>query len=284
MRPAWLVSVLAGVLSCNGTTGFDLVEFYAAGRGFSDAAVGQPYTFTTAAGVPVTLTRATLHVGALYLTQSVPQAGGGPQPCTLPQTFEGAFVGEVRGEADIDLLNPAPQQIPVIGEGSTIPAATGQVWLLHDSAITQGTLNGSDNDAGDPILGLEGRFEDATGVHTFSAAITIDATRISAQPNSALPGEVQICQQRIVSGIPVQLTLAQSGTLVVEVDAKPLFNGVPFTDLPPAASAGSMSACLPGAAPERCFTNDDSNVSSTVLFSNLKTTGPYRFGWLAPAP
>jgi hypothetical protein len=279
MRRAWLAPMLAGALSCNGTTGYDLVQFYAAGRGFADAVKGRPYTFDAGPGVRVTLTQASLHVGAMYLTQSVPQAGGGPQPCALPQTFEGAFVGEVRGEGDVDLLDPSVQPIEVIGDGSTIPATTGQVWLTHDDSITDGNLNGPD---AVPILTLQGSFEDATGTHTFSAGVTIDVSRISGTPNSGLPGEIQICQQRIVSGIPVTFTLAQGGTLVFRVDAQPLFNGVPFTDLPAAdLAASSASACLAGASTDTCFTNDDTNVSSTTLFANLKTTGPYRFAWLS---
>jgi hypothetical protein len=278
-----LAAMLAAALSCTGTTGYDLVQFYAAGSGFSDAVKGQPYTFATGAGVRVTLTQASLHVGALYLTQSVPQAGGGPQPCALAQTYEGAFVGEVRGDGDIDLLDPSVQQIQVIGDGSTIPAATGQVWLTHDDSITQGNLNGPDDV---PILTIQGSFEDGAGTHTFSAGITIDVTRISGTPNSGLPGEIQICQQRIVSGIPVDLTLAQGGTLVLRVEAASLFAGVPFTDLPAAAglAADAASACLAGVSTDTCFTNDDTNLSSTTLFTNLKTTGPYRFAWLSSAP
>jgi hypothetical protein len=282
MRSGWLLPWIFCVLSCNGTTGFELVQFYAAGRGFSGATKGQPYSFDTGAGVQVTLTRASLHVGALYLTQYVPQPGGDVQPCTLPQTFEGAFVGEVLGDADIDLLDPAVQPIPVIGEGSTIPASTGQVWLLHDSAITGSTENGDDPL---PVLTLEGTFADSSGAHTFSAGITIDTTRIVAT-NPGLPGEIQICQERIVSGIAAQLTLARAGTLVLGLDAARIFNGVRFTDLPSAASltGNASSACLQGTSTERCFTNDDTNPSSIAIFDNLQTTAPYQFEWHAPAP
>ena len=283
MRWAQLPILLVVAVSCSGTTGFELVQFYAAGSGFPDAVKGQPYTFDTRAGVRVTLTRASLHVGALYLTQSVPQAGGGPQPCALPQTYAGAFVGEVRGEGDIDLLDPSVQMLPVIGDGSTIPAATGQLWLTHDDSISDGNLNGPD---GTPILTLQGAFEDpTTGASTFSAGITIDVTRITGSPNSGLPGEIQICQQRIVSGIPANLTVAQGGTLVLRVEAPALFNGVSFTDLPTAAAleASTTSACLAGTSTSTCFTDDSSNVSSTTLFENLQATGPYQFTWLPAA-
>ena len=50
--------------------------------------------------------------------------------------------------------------------------------------------------------------------------MTIDENRISAMTNSNLPGEYQLCTFRIVSGIPVDLTLAQSGTLLVQIDQR----------------------------------------------------------------
>jgi hypothetical protein len=278
---AFLVPCLALSVSCNGTTGYDLVQFYAAGRGFSDARKDQPYTFDGPGGVRVTLTRASLHVGALYLTQSVPQPGGGPLACEPQQTYEGAFVGEVRGEGDIDLLDPSVQQIHVVGDGSTIPAATGDVWLVHDEAIQQGDLNQAD---GTPVLTLQGTYEAGGVAHTFSAGITIDTNRIQST-NPGLPGEIQICEKRIVSGIPAALTVAQAGTLVLHIDGAALFEGVIFTDLPDGPSlTGPAAGCAPNAQTEKCFTNDDSNLSSRTLFANLTTTGPYRFAWLSSPP
>ncbi|HEY5049782.1 MAG TPA: hypothetical protein VII50_02700, partial [Acidothermaceae bacterium] len=171
------------------------------------------------------------------------------------------------------------QEIHVTGEGSTIPAAFAQVWLTHASAISGGDLNEPD-DA--PILTLQGSYEDATGtVVTFSGAISIDTTRIQTM-NSALPGEIQICQQRIVSGIPVDLTIAQSGTLLLQLDPATLFNGVSFSDLPDAGAVAS--GCADGTTASRCFTNDSSNTSSRTLFANLTSVGPYRFAWLSSAP
>jgi hypothetical protein len=276
-----LIPCLALSVSCNGTTGYDLVQFYAGGGGFSDARKDQPYAFDAPGGVRVTLTRASLHVGALYLTQSVPQPGGGPLACEPQQTYEGAFVGEVRGEGDIDLLDPSVQQIHVVGNGSTIPAATGDVWLVHDEAIKQGDLNQPDDT---PVLTLQGTYESGGTAHTFSAGITIDTNRIQSS-NPGLPGEIQICEKRIVSGIPAPLTLAQAGTLVLHVDAPALFDGVIFADLPDAAGlASASSGCAPHVQTEKCFTNDDSNLSSRTLFANLTTTGPYRFAWLSSPP
>jgi hypothetical protein len=171
------------------------------------------------------------------------------------------------------------QQIHVIGEGSTIPAVGAQVWLTHASALTQGDLNEPD---AAPILTLQGRYVDDAGTTTsFSGAISIDTTRIQTM-NAALPGEIQICQQRIVSGIPVSVSVAQSGTLVLHIDPAALFNAVAFTDLP--AASAVTSGCAQGVVTDRCFTNDTSNTSSRTLFANLTSIGPYQFAWLSSAP
>ncbi len=114
------------------------------------------------------------------------QAGGGPAPCTLPGTQQGAFVGEVRGGGDVDLLDPSAQALSVTGDGSTIPAATGQVWLMH------GDVNAGSDFL--PILTVQGTFESAGQAHTFSGAITIDDSRQPSATNTALPGAHPICQ------------------------------------------------------------------------------------------
>jgi hypothetical protein len=176
-------------------------------------------------------------------------------------------VGEVRGGGDIDLLDPSPQLLSVAGNGSTLPAATGQVWLMH------GDVNASRDPL--PILTVQGTFEEAGASHTFSGEITIDAGRQPTAPSSALPGEHPICQLRIVSGIPVELTLAQGGTLLLSVDPKALFNDVALDQLP---------ACAGGSPAERCFTNDQTNQPSTSLFQNLTGIGPYGFGWQPSVP
>lgn len=281
-----MLPAFACAVSCNGTTGYQLVQFYAGARGFSEAVKDQPYSFDAPGGVRVTLTQATLHVGAMYLTQSIPQPGGGPVSCEPQQTYEGAFVGEVRGEADIDLLDPSFQQIQVVGDGSTIPSATGEVWLVHDEALTDGNLNGSDPF---PVLTIVGSYETGGNTTTFGGGITIDSAQRIVATNPGLPGETQICQRRIVTGIPAQLTVAQGGTLVLRIEAASLFNGVTFVDLPTETSLTVPTksvnyGCVDGTTTDRCFTNAGSDTSSNTLFQNLTGYGPYRFEWLSSAP
>ena len=128
MGRAWLpVLLLFLAPSCTGTTGYELVSFYAAAVGPADEVAGKPYQFTNDHGFAVALNTAVIHVGALYLNESVPTSGQQQEPCVLP----GTYVGEVRGGSDFDMLSSIPQLFPVAGDGSTIPASTGEVWLTH---------------------------------------------------------------------------------------------------------------------------------------------------------
>ena len=73
----------------------------------------------------VSLTRAQLRIGAVYLNASVPISGAGATSCVLP----GIYVAEAFGPATIDLLSPSLQQFPGTGEGTQNEAKTAEVWL-----------------------------------------------------------------------------------------------------------------------------------------------------------
>src|ERR1019366_392978 len=105
-RPAALASLIAcACAACVGTTGGQLVTFPAAAAGPADAIAGEPLRFTTDRGWTVVLSTATLHVGALYLDQSMPVSGSQGTNCVLP----GTYVGQVTAGLDVNLLSPAPQ-------------------------------------------------------------------------------------------------------------------------------------------------------------------------------
>jgi hypothetical protein len=255
--------------SCTGTTGYDLVSYYAAAVGPTDAHAGQPYAFVNDRGYQITLDRAVMHVGALYLGDVVPTSGQQSEPCTFP----GTYVGEVRSGRDIDMLSPDLQLFPVAGDGSTVHAASGQVWLTHGDAFA----------ATDPlpVLTLEGTAtrDDISPLH-FQAGITIDQDRYPSPAGTALPGAHPICQDRIVTPIPVDLALAQSGTLVLHLDPGALFVNVDF-----AAFTACSSCAVTGAdgTTTYSFTNDTSNQPSVNLYKNLTAAGAvYRFEWRGP--
>jgi hypothetical protein len=260
-----LLAALAPIaaLACNGTTGYDLVTFYAVARGPADAKPGT--AFAADKGFTVTLDEATLRVAAIYLNESQPTSGAAAQGCTLP----GTYVGEVRPNEPfvIDMLSPEEQLFPITADGSTIPSVIGQVWLGASSMV----------DDSDPlaVLHLVGTAARGGSSYPFKADLTINKNRQSAPASSALPGEHPICIDRIVTPIPAALTLAQSGTLVLALDPRVLFTNVDFSSLPVLSRSGSTTTYA--------FTNDDTNQASLNLYANLRAaSAAYRFEWRNP--
>lgn len=263
MRHAWLVAAtIASLCSCTGTTGYELVSFYAAAQGPADASAGRPYTFTSGA-FEITLTKALIHVGALYLNQSLPTSGSAEGRCTLP----GTYVGEVRAGRDIDMLDPSRQLFPEAGEGSTIPAAVGQVWLTGGDVFSLTDVT--------KVLSIAGTAREGQRSIPFSGDITIDQSRSPAATGSALPGANPICEQRIVTPIVAAIALRQSGTLVLRLDPKGLFTNVDFAALPQVGSN----------PPAFAFTNDATNTPSVNLYANLRAAGSvYRLEFIPSTP
>jgi hypothetical protein len=265
MRCIALLFALLPALSCTGTTGYQLVSFYAVAEGPADAQPG--YTFMSDRGFQVSLDKAVMHIGAMYLDQSLPTSGAAEGKCTLP----GTYVGEVRpvDGLDVDMLSPQEQLFPITGLGSTIPAAVGQVWLSGPDVYDENDQTVVLSIAGTAMSADRGRS------YPFSGDITIDKSRTVASVGSALPGANPICEKRIVTPIRVDVALAQSGTLILHLDPKALFTNVDFSAL----------KLFSNDPPSFGFTNDDTNQASINLFANLRAAGAvYRFEWRSSKP
>lgn len=256
---AVLVVAAAAAVACTGTTGGRVVTFPAAAAGAFDG----PATFPTRAGYAVTLDRARLHVGAVYLNQTVPIANAQETSCVLP----GTYVAEVTSGADVDLLSTRAQPFPASGEGIEGDAVTAEVWL------TGGDVNATD----DPTIVL-----DVSGTATrtsdgqafpFDGAISIGKNRAPSGGDPSQPGASPICKQRIVSPIPAAARVQPGGALLLRVDARPLFDGVDFATLSRAAGAGGRYL----------FDDDASTEAGAALYTALHAReGVYRVEWTTP--
>jgi hypothetical protein len=260
MRLAALLLVGGSVIcgACGDTTGGARVTFAAAAAGPAEA-TGGPLDFTNDLGYSVTLTRARLHVGAMYLNQTVPTSGSQETGCILP----GIYVAQVPSSVDVDALSPTLQPFPSPGEGITSPALAGELWL------TGGDINTVD----DPtvILDAAGTAAMSGTSYPFEAQITIGRNRLIPSTDPAYPGANPICKQRIVSLIPVDLTPQDTGTLVLRVDPRGWFRSIDFSSLPKPS----------GTPPVYRFTNTNNNPADISLFANglRSRTGVYEFSW-----
>jgi hypothetical protein len=246
---------LGGLMTaCVGTTGGQVVTFDAEASGPSDVIAGQPLAFDTvySSGTKkttwnVVLTKATLHVGAIYTSQTTTISGEQNVSCFSPGTYS----GEVTSGVDVDLLSPTAAKFSGGGEGTTLPGESAQVWL------TQGDVNLIDVEP--PILVLEGTATNGTDRRAFTASISIEQNRLGS--GTEIAGANPICKQRIIS-FASPITLAQGGTLHLTVDPRLLFTNVDFSALAPATSGTGYA-----------FKDDSSDQPSAALYSALRSSG-----------
>jgi hypothetical protein len=252
---------LVFVTACAGTTGGRVVDFEAVASGPSDAVAGQALAFEASGGWLVTLSEASLHVGALYLAEAMPVSDAPAASCVLP----GDYLAQVVEGRDIDLLSNEPQAFPSLGRGSTFEARAGQVWLTSDDVNLASTPTPAT-----VILHLLGSARRATEVRPFRANLTIAGNRVNSEGGAA--GNWPICEERIVSPIPTQLRVASSGALWLRVDPRLLFTNVDFGAL---QAEGTVFV----------FKDDSSDQPSAKLYANLRQAGPlYDFSWAARLP
>lgn len=255
LRTQLLVFVAAGLTGCVGTTGGDEFSFQAFARGPDGVSV--PYVFENGKGYRVSLERARVHVGAVYLNRSVPTSVSASTSCTLA----GIYAAEVPGALDVDALSDAPQPFPVAGEATSDRARTGEVWLT----------GGGVNDPSDAtvILDVAGTAARDGESQAFEGQLTIGENRLQPTP-PAEPGLKPICKERIVSPIPIDVTPARGSQLTLAVEPAKMFANVDFAELEPNAE-GTLQ-----------FDDDPATATpaSTNLYIGLRaSSGVYSFSF-----
>jgi len=235
------VLILVALGAC-GTTGGDLVAFDVVAEGVPGAR-----TLDTGLGWHVELSRARLHIGAVYLNLAVPISGSQETACILP----GIYTAEELAPLDVDVLDATAQAFPQRATGTNDEARTGEVWL------TGGDIN-ADADA-TVIADLAGVASNPTATLPFTATITIGTANRGIQASDpSQPSQHPICKQRIVSPIPIDLRPHDGGTLVLAIDPRTWFANVDFTALVPDGAGGFV------------FPDTNTNVAGQSLFTGLR--------------
>jgi hypothetical protein len=252
-------SILATLLSaaCGGTTGSGLVSFRAMAGGPASA-TGGALSFDTGIGYHVTLTRARLRIGAVYLNVTVPSSGAAATGCVqIPPIY----VAEAFGPVTVDLLSPILQPFPATGEATQTEAMTAEVWL------TGGDVNAPQ----DPtvILDVAGTATKSGASFPFQGTVTISDNRAIPPGSPALPGSNPICKQRIVTPILVDITPTDGGVLTLRIDPSGMFNTVDFATLAPA----------PGSTALLQIPDTNAGAGAALFKGLLSNSGVYQFSW-----
>jgi len=257
------LAIALAAAGCAGGTGGETLDFPVAAAGRADAVVGQPLVCADDPAWTVSVTAASLHVGAVYLDQSQPVSGAQSTGCILT----GTYVAEELAPLDVDLLSPALQPFPALAHGvTTPPALIGEVWL------TRGPIDAVPSSTPVlPILTVAGTAtQTATGAaFPFAGSVTIEDDYQSA---SSAAGGDSICKKRIVTPIPAAVPFAATGGLLLRIDACRLFTATDFSLLPAGDAPGTYR-----------FTDDptaaDYAPTGANLYGNLHSSGPYSFAW-----
>ena len=167
-----------------------------------------------------------MRIGAVYVDQA-PLATGAEGPgCIAP----GVYSAQVPGGVEVDLLETAPQEFSVFGNGTADPGLSWQIWL------TDGNINEANAAQMVNVEGVATRLSDGTPFR-FGAIVTINDNRLIPQSDPAQPGLNPICKQRIIQVGGIELTPFQGGAMFVTVDPRKWFNlNIDFSTLPLATS------------------------------------------------
>jgi hypothetical protein len=249
--------------ACSGTTGGQHVAFSAVAVGVAPNA-GKTLEFDNRVGYHVTLTHARLHLGAIYLNQSVPSSGAQETACVLP----GIYVGEVFGPLEVDALCAQQQAFPYDGEGIRVAAKAAELWLAGGDA--QHPVDINDVTAAPVILDAAGTAEKNGTSFPFEAQLTIGQNRAVASSDPAYPGANPICKQRIVTPVAVDLTPQDGGKLVLHVEPRKWFAGVDFSLLPQTSKSPLLYR----------FADAPTEAADVSLYGALHSRSDvYRFTW-----
>jgi hypothetical protein len=257
MTPRATLLLGLGLVGCAEDTGSGLVQFSASAAGPERAIAGQPYEFQSAAGYHVRLDRARLTIGALYLNRSRPTLGAQDTPCVLP----GVYVGEVTSSVVIDALSSEPVAFGTKGHGTADRALAGEVWLTGER------IDATDDRTN--ILEFAGMANRGDSSFGFYGVVTIGQNRSFGSADPAAPGANPPCKLRIVTPIPLDVTLSNGGTLRLRVDPEIWFDHVDFSGIQGAQGHGELLE-IPDAS---------DNPAGVDLFQGLRTLTAYRLDW-----
>ena len=158
------ISFTLSVACGGGTTGGERVTFRAVASGPPDA-TGGPLEFDNAVGYHVTLERAVLHIGAVYLRQSIPISGAGDSPCIVPESY--VYVGQVLGGGVGAIVGAAitPSRVPTQVSVFFVAESGGRFRLFHTVRYPSGSWRPADD-----VLAMNGGTLNGTNFPFFVAA------------------------------------------------------------------------------------------------------------------
>jgi hypothetical protein len=251
--------LVTGSGGCTGGTGSQRFSFTAQVRGTAPSATGD-YRFVNEKGWRITLTRATVTLGPVYLNV-VPALGSESaslwdwvvRPAYAQGEMHlssGRVVGEVLSQVTFDALTSDAVAFPSGGSVTQEQVRTAEVWFYPEPG-TPGDARQLDTVA----LDIAGSAERDGEVVRFRGLLKLDEAWISEQ-NVGSRGNLSLTEIRKVRGISADFFPSQGGMLELGFDVKRLLRGADFASLASnQTDADGTKILLPGKAGDQVMTN-----------------------------
>lgn len=310
-RLVWAVAVTLAAaalgplveLGCAGGTGSKRFSFEARAGGALREGSGGPLTFSNQRGWTITLTKADVTIGPLYLnvipplrddTQSLAPllprgdsvVGRSDARRAFLDLFErqawahgeghldsGRIVGEVLGQLRFSALSSELVSFPVTGSITQEEIRTAEVWFYPEPGVSPDTTK-IDTVAFD----VAGEATKGSDTVRFRGALTLnDAWQPDAPAGSR--STVPITDIRKVRGIPATIFPNEGGHLELRFDVTRLFRGADFSNLASNPADKDGTKVLVQAKTGKVTTDQ----VMTNLYQGLReSTGTYDVRWVGP--
>jgi len=245
--------------------------------------VTQPLTFVNERGWTITLEKANVTVGPVYLnviaplrddeSSFVPWIGVRRAFGDDDHLGAGRDVGEVLGQVTFDALSPSFTSFAVQGTMTQEQVRTAEIWFWPPPDQTPEAVN-----IDSPVIDVAGEAVRGDVAVRFRGALILN----DAWTSDAKPGERSaqpVTALRKLRGIPTSFFPTEGGALEIRFDIRPLFRGADFSNLAsnPADKDGRKILIQSKTGK---FTTDQ--VMRNVFQGLRASTGTFAVRWVVP--
>ena len=275
------VFALAGS-GCAGGTGSKRFNFEARAGGAVKATSG-PFTFNNQTGWTITLTKADVTIGPLYLNVVPPLRDDTQSFLDLfvkkawahgeGHLGAGRIIGEVLGQVKFSALSSNMVPFPIQGSITQEEVRTAEVWFYPEPGVSPDTTK-IDTVALD-VAGTATR--DGASIR-FRGALTLNDAWQPDVPTGTR-GNLSIAEIRKVRGIQTEFFPSEGGRLEIRVDITRFFRGADFSNLESNPSDKDGTKVLVQSKTGKATTDQ----VMTNLYQGLReANGTYSVRWTDP--
>lgn len=279
---AFFLPVFAAVSSsCAGGTGGKRFDFDARIGGIASADPSA-FTFTNQNDWVITLTRAEVTLGPIYLNVVTPLVDRplGLLDRLVPSAWArgeahldpGRIVGEVLAQASFNALSAELVSFPLRGALTEEQVHTAEVWFYPQAGVSADVKK-----IDTPALEVAGTATRGDSTVAFRGTLILNDAWLTDQP-SGQQGSQPITEIRKLRGIPASFFPTQGGSLELRFDVTRLFRGANFSNLTqnPSDPDGTKLLVQSKAGP---VTTDQ---VMTNLYQGLRDASTYSAEWVKP--